>query len=62
VQDVHYGGGRKLRLVSAPVQFGATPGKLSPAPHHGADTEHVLEELGYGWGDISRLKESGAVI
>jgi crotonobetainyl-CoA:carnitine CoA-transferase CaiB-like acyl-CoA transferase len=62
VQDVDYGDGRQLRLVSAPIQFGATPGRLTPAPHHGADTEHVLEEMGYAWEDISRLKESGAII
>jgi crotonobetainyl-CoA:carnitine CoA-transferase CaiB-like acyl-CoA transferase len=62
VQDVDYGQGLNLRLVSAPIQFGATPGRLTPAPQHGADTEHVLEELGYDWDDIGRLKESGAII
>ncbi len=62
VQDVEYDGGRTLRLVSAPVQFDQSPGKLTPAPEHGADTERVLEEFGYSWDDIARLKESGAII
>ena len=62
VQTVEYGNGRTLRLVSAPVQFGGSPGALTPAPEHGADTESVLQELGYDWADIARLKEDGAII
>lgn len=62
VQDVDYGGGRTLRLVSAPVQFDGGPGRLSPAPDHGADTELVLQDLGYSWDDIGRLKDNGAII
>ncbi|HLY84682.1 MAG TPA: hypothetical protein VKQ71_16980, partial [Acidimicrobiales bacterium] len=61
VQDVGYGEGRTLRLVSAPVQFDGTPGVLTPAPEHGAHTELVLLEMGFGWDEITRFKDAGIV-
>src|SRR5579859_4538390 len=61
VQDVGYGDGRTLRLVSAPVQFDGSPGDLTPAPEHGAHTELVLLEMGFGWDEITRFKDAGIV-
>lgn len=61
IADVAYDGGRSIPLVSAPVQFDEAPGRLRPAPEHGAHTEEVLLELGYDWDEIIRLKTVGAV-
>ena len=61
VQTVEYDNGRTLRLVSAPVQFGGSPGTLTPAPDHGADTDDVLQELGFSRAGIARLKDAGAI-
>ena len=61
VQDVDYGDGRSLRLVSAPVQFDGTPGQLTPAPEHGAHTERCSCEMGLDWDRISELKDAGAI-
>jgi crotonobetainyl-CoA:carnitine CoA-transferase CaiB-like acyl-CoA transferase len=61
VQDVDYGEGRTLRLISAPVQFDGSPGDLTPAPEHGAHTEEVLLEMGIDWDEIARMKGAGIV-
>jgi crotonobetainyl-CoA:carnitine CoA-transferase CaiB-like acyl-CoA transferase len=54
--------GRPLRIVKSPVRFEGTPTAVSgPAPELGQHTEEVLLEAGYGWDDIARLKESGAL-
>jgi crotonobetainyl-CoA:carnitine CoA-transferase CaiB-like acyl-CoA transferase len=62
VQDVDYEGGKTLRMVTSPVQFDGSSGQLSPAPNHGANTEEVLEELGFDWDLIILLKDKGAII
>jgi crotonobetainyl-CoA:carnitine CoA-transferase CaiB-like acyl-CoA transferase len=61
VQDVDYGDGRSIRLVSAPVQFDGAPGHIRPAPEHAADTEQVLLELGFDWDALTSLKRSGTI-
>jgi len=54
--------GRPLRIVKSPVAFGATPSAVAgPAPELGQHTEEVLLEAGFGWEDIARLKDSGAL-
>jgi len=48
--------------VKSPVAFGATPSAVAgPAPELGQHTEEVLLEAGFGWEDIARLKDSGAL-
>jgi len=54
--------GRPLRIVKSPVGFVDTPASVrGPAPELGQHTEEVLLEAGYGWDDIARLKERGAL-
>jgi alpha-methylacyl-CoA racemase len=57
------GAERTVRLLGVPVKLSRTPGdpSRSPGPGLGADTDAVLEELGYAADDIERLKASGAV-
>jgi crotonobetainyl-CoA:carnitine CoA-transferase CaiB-like acyl-CoA transferase len=61
VQDVDYGGGRVLTMVSAPVQFDRSPAALRPAPEHGQHTEEVLMELGIDMDQIIEAKIAGVV-
>ncbi len=54
--------GRPLRIVKSPVGFASTPAAVQgPAPELGQHTEEVLLEAGYGWDDIARLKDAGAL-
>lgn len=50
------------RLVRSPVEFGACEvGPRQAAPELGQHTEEVALEVGLGWEEIARLKESGAI-
>lgn len=51
--------GAEVRLVSAPVQFDEHVPPLGRAPEHAEHTEGVLLELGYGWDEITALKDAG---
>jgi crotonobetainyl-CoA:carnitine CoA-transferase CaiB-like acyl-CoA transferase len=59
LQPVDYGDGRTLMMVSVPMQFDGAPLPARPAPELGADTEVILQELGYDWERIGRLKDAG---
>jgi crotonobetainyl-CoA:carnitine CoA-transferase CaiB-like acyl-CoA transferase len=61
VQDVDYGGGRSLTMVSTPVQFDRAPSPISPAPDLGADTDAVMAELGLDEDEIIALRISGVL-
>ena len=51
-----------FHTVASPVQIGGdTAGASRVAPELGQDTESVLLEAGYGWDDLARLKEQGAI-
>ncbi|MBA7704883.1 Formyl-CoA:oxalate CoA-transferase [subsurface metagenome] len=50
------------RMLNSPVQFSETPARIkNAAPPVGSHTEEVLLEHGYGWEDIERFKEQGAI-
>ena len=52
-----------FEVVSAPMGFHRTPARPTrPAPELGQDTESRLLELGYGWDDITAMKEAGAIL
>ncbi len=46
-----------------PINYYETPaGIWREAPEFGQHTEEVLLEAGYGWGDIEKLREKGAIL
>jgi len=51
-----------VTLAGTPISMEATP--LAPkgsVPEHGEHTEEILLELGYGWEEIAKLRDSQAV-
>lgn len=51
-----------FHTVASPVQIGGqTVGTSRVAPELGQDTETVLLDAGYGWEELARLKEQGAI-
>jgi len=51
-----------VRVVRSPVRIAGGEDKASePAPSRGADTERVLEELGYSGEEIARFRREGAI-
>ncbi|MDB5444869.1 MAG: hypothetical protein JWQ97_186 [Phenylobacterium sp.] len=61
MQDVDYGDGRVLKMVSVPVQFDRQVLTARPAPELGADNDAVLASLGYSEDEIIDLKVAGVV-
>ena len=53
-----------VKMCSHPIFYSETPaGIWREAPELGQHTEEVLmEELGYGWEDIERLRQAGAIL
>lgn len=61
-QDVDYGDGRSLMMVSAPMQFDGQHLRARPAPEFGADSDAILAEVGYDEDQIIDLKVAGIVL
>ena len=61
MQDVEYKDGRKLKMISVPVQFDRQVLRANPAPELGADSDAILSQLGYSEEEIIDLKVSGIV-
>lgn len=61
MQTVDYGDGRKLEMVSVPMQFDCAPLPARPAPDIGADSDELLASLGYDEDAIIDLKVAGVV-
>jgi len=51
------------RSISAPIRMSFAPEPVAPGagPEHGAHTDEVLRELGYGQQDLDRLRSAGAL-
>jgi crotonobetainyl-CoA:carnitine CoA-transferase CaiB-like acyl-CoA transferase len=62
VQDVDYGDGRSLKMVSTPVQFDRKPSPASPAHDLGADTDAIMAEIGLDEEAIIEAKISGILL
>ena len=50
------------RVPGLPIKLSETPGEVRPAPELGQHTEEALEELGYSWEEIGRLRESRTIL
>jgi crotonobetainyl-CoA:carnitine CoA-transferase CaiB-like acyl-CoA transferase len=61
IQDVDYGDGRSIKMVSTPVQFDRQALDARPAPDLGAHNHEVLTALGYDEDAILGLQISGAI-
>jgi crotonobetainyl-CoA:carnitine CoA-transferase CaiB-like acyl-CoA transferase len=61
VQEVDYGDGRVLKMVSTPVQYDRQVLKARPAPDLGAHNDEVLAELGFDEEEIINLKVAGVI-
>jgi crotonobetainyl-CoA:carnitine CoA-transferase CaiB-like acyl-CoA transferase len=62
LQPVDYPDGRRLHMVSVPMQFDNEPLPARPAPELGGDSDAVLAELGYDENAIIDLKVAGVVL
>lgn len=62
ITDFDHPASGRTKMVGIPVHLSKTPGSIRiPAPELGQHTEEVLLELGYGWADISSLKDKGVI-
>lgn len=61
IQDVDYGDGRSIKMVSSPVMFDRQALDARPAPDLGAHNNEVLAEHGYDEDAIIALQISGAI-
>jgi alpha-methylacyl-CoA racemase len=62
VVEVDQPGTDGVRMLGVPVKLSRTPGAPGgPGPALGQHTDEVLRALGYSAGDLSSLRESGAV-
>jgi crotonobetainyl-CoA:carnitine CoA-transferase CaiB-like acyl-CoA transferase len=61
IQDVDYGDGRVLKMVSSPFMFDRAALEAGPAPELGGQNDEVLTEHGYDEDEIIGLKVAGIV-
>jgi crotonobetainyl-CoA:carnitine CoA-transferase CaiB-like acyl-CoA transferase len=62
VVEIDQPGADGVRLLGVPVKLSRTPGApAGPGPALGQHTDEVLRALGYSAGDLTSLRESGAV-
>jgi succinate--hydroxymethylglutarate CoA-transferase len=61
IQTVHHPVAGAFRLMANPIRVPGVEAPSSAAPELGADTEKVLDEIGYGVEEQARLREAGIV-
>ena len=62
LREVDRGDGIKFRLVASPVQFDERPLPVGTSPEMGAQTDEVLQELGYDMDQLLEYKAAGAIL
>jgi crotonobetainyl-CoA:carnitine CoA-transferase CaiB-like acyl-CoA transferase len=60
IADYAYPDGRKARMMQGPIRYGEEPPRRA-APALGADTDALLEEIGYDAARIKGLRDKGIV-
>jgi len=61
VEYEHFSHG-KVKGIRCPIQLSENPTRTpSGAAEYGQHTEEVLQELGYDWDDISKLKDQKVI-
>ena len=58
---IEAGDGSSFQLVANPVQFDEAPTQTTRAPEAGEHTEEILQELGFDWDRIGRLRAEGVL-
>jgi crotonobetainyl-CoA:carnitine CoA-transferase CaiB-like acyl-CoA transferase len=62
IVDVDHPSQGRIPVVGAPWRFSETPAEIAPAaPELGQHTEEVLQEVGFGWEEITALREKGVL-
>ncbi|MFN4271845.1 MAG: CaiB/BaiF CoA transferase family protein [Aliihoeflea sp.] len=61
IQDLEHPAAGAFRMLATPIRVEGSETRARPAPELGADTTDVLVELGYGPGDIERLRSGGII-
>ena len=62
IQTINEDGIGELKLFNLTAKFEKTPGKVeNPPPRLSADSEEILEQVGYSRKDISQFREQGIV-
>ncbi|HEX6297979.1 MAG TPA: CoA transferase, partial [Burkholderiales bacterium] len=61
VRDFAYPDGRTARLIANPIRSADTEWPQRAAPALGADTDALLQDIGYDAARIARLRAEGVV-
>lgn len=62
VQEIDHPVFGRMKTVGPPVHMSATPSRIQGAPPQvGQHTEEILLTLGYGWPEITALRDGGAI-
>jgi crotonobetainyl-CoA:carnitine CoA-transferase CaiB-like acyl-CoA transferase len=63
LREIDVPGHGPMRVVGPAIELSRAPAAFGPAaPDLGQHTEEVLLELGYGWADISRMREEKVIL
>ena len=62
LENVHFANGRTDVMPTSPIEMDSLgPIKTKPAPAIGADTESILQNLGYSQEAIEQMRQAGTI-